>query len=293
MPKPQERLAITVVPAEHGKRLDRVLRGRFPGWQRADLTRLLSRRQITVNGRPVWLGSWQVSAGDTIIIFRPPAIVPPAPPPVFQQDWLLADQGDLLVVCKPAGLLSQPVRQSPGDRQPPGDDLLSLAQSWFGPDIRLFHRLDRDTSGLCLLTRPGPVNAYLDQAFKSRTVTKEYIALLAGIGGLEERGELRSYLDADPERSDRMAVVPRGGQYAHTEYLLLERGIGQIRIWLQPHTGRTHQLRVQLAAAGAPIIGDRMYGGHRADRLMLHAERIALPSAEDFPARDWTCPAPF
>jgi RluA family pseudouridine synthase len=267
-------------------RLDKAIREEFPDWGRRAVSQLLQNRQVRVNGKTVWMGSWKVKPGDQIEISQPPAGKPETPA-VFNPTWLVVDEGDLLVVCKPAGLLSQAARA--GGK----DNLLSLAQEYFGTEVRLFHRLDRDTSGLCLLTRPGPVNAYLDGAFKQRQVIKEYRALLASPGRLEEQGQIRLYLSQHDQRPDMMQVVERGGQFSLTDYKIVGQTEGAWQVWLRPHTGRTHQLRVQLAYLGAPILGDRMYGGREAPRLMLHAERIALPEEGDFSAREWSCPAEF
>ena len=272
-----------IVEAESGgDRLDKVIRQAYPDWGRKAVGQLIHNRQVTVNGKAVWLSSWKVQVGDRIEIADPPAGKPQGPEK-FDPAWLIVDEGDLLVVCKPAGLLSQPTRAGGHD------DLLSLTQKAYGKDLRLFHRLDRDTSGLCLLTRPGPINAYLDTAFKQREVVKEYVALVADRGSLAEGGQLRSYLAVHNRRPDLMQVVERGGQFAFTEYRVEEETPSGLRVRLHPHTGRTHQLRVQLAEMGAPIIGDVLYGGKPAERLMLHATRIALPEIPDFPAREWSC----
>ncbi|MEJ2759158.1 MAG: RluA family pseudouridine synthase [Anaerolineales bacterium] len=265
---------------EHQNRLDKILRERYPTWGRQAISKLLNNRQVRVNGKTVWLGSWKISVGDMIQVRNPPKDKPSGPNR-FDQRWLIADEGDLIVVSKPAGLLSQATRA--GGK----DNLLSLAQERFGKEVRLFHRLDRDTSGLTLLTRPGPVNAYLDMAFKKRQVIKEYVAVVSDPGDLAVSGVLRSYLAQHPHRRDMMQVVERGGKYAQTRYEIegeVPLGV-QFRLW--PETGRTHQLRVQLAHLGVPIVGDRLYGGRQNPRLLLHAERLRLPKTEDFPMREW------
>lgn len=267
-------------PNEHQHRLDKTLRNRYPTWGRQAVSKLLNSRQVRVNGKPVWLGSWKISAGDRVEIYNPPEDKPSGPAR-FDHSWLIADEGDLIVVTKPAGLLSQATRA--GGK----DNLLSLAQEQFGKEVRLFHRLDRDTSGLCLLTRPGPINAYLDTAFKQRQVIKEYVAVVSDPGALDEAGVLRNYLAQHPHRRDMMQVVERGGKYAQTRYEIegeVTFGV-QIRLW--PETGRTHQLRVQLAFLGASIVGDRLYGGKHQARLLLHAERLGLPETAEFPGRRW------
>ncbi len=284
--KDQDNAAFRVDTADVPTRLDKVIRAQFPDWGRQLVSRVLNKRQVRVNGQLVWLGSWKVRNGDQIEIRNPPVVNREAFTH-FDHQWLVADEGDLIVVCKPAGLLSQ-ATSSGGT-----DNLLSLAQQTFGKGVHLFHRLDRDTSGLCLLTRPGGINAYLDSAFKQRLVIKEYRALVASRGKLEAEGQIRLYLDRHDQQSDKMQVVERGGKFSMTDYRLVREVDAGWEVWLRPHTGRTHQLRVHLAAFEAPIIGDRLYGGHRADRLMLHAERIVLPEMGDFPAREWQVEANF
>jgi len=281
MKNDQNRTVFRVEQPDETGRLDKVIRDRFPEWGRRVVSQLLQQRQVRVNGKTVWMGSWKVNTGDRIEISGPPENKPKMHTR-FDPGWLVEDAGDVIVICKPAGLLSQAVR--PGGE----DNLVSLAQAFFGDKVRLFHRLDRDTSGLCLLTRPGAVNAYLDQQFKQRTVVKEYRAQVADRGRLETSGQIRLYLERHARRPDMMQVVERGGKFSLTDYRLEGEDAAGIHVWLQPHTGRTHQLRVHLAHLQAPIIGDRLYGGGKASRLMLHAERIALPADGDFPAREWT-----
>lgn len=268
-------------------RLDRVLRDRFPDWGRQATQQLISGKQVRVNGKTVWLASWKVNNGDTLEVLTIPE-AKPTPPQHFEQSWLLANQADLIVVNKPAGLLSEAPRfRDTGN-------LLDLAKAHFG-DLILFHRLDRDTSGVVLLTRPGPVNHYLDQAFKAGTVQKTYYAVVATPNELQPHGTVTARLDSDPQRRDKMIVVSRGGKHAVTDYRIIDTDKPHRRqlIELHPHTGRTHQLRVHLAHLGAPILGDRLYGDvTSAERLLLHAQRLVLPAADGYPEREFVAPLP-
>ena len=150
--------------------------------------------------------------------------------------------------------------------------LLSLATQRFGP-LTLFHRLDRDTSGLVVLTRTPEMNRLLDAAFKAGTVVKEYLAVVALPNRLAEQGVIAVPLGPHPKRHDMMTVVERGGQRAVTRYEVIAEAGGRQWVRLWPETGRTHQLRVHLAHLGAPILGDRLYNPHfqATQRLMLHA----------------------
>jgi tRNA pseudouridine32 synthase/23S rRNA pseudouridine746 synthase len=129
-----------------------------------------------------------------------------------------------------------------------------------------------------LLATPTADRRALDRAFQSRDVDKRYLAVVAGHAAvLDDAGELRHRLVRDPARRDRVVVAQRGGDGALTRYRVLERRSSGTLVELRPITGRTHQLRVQLAAVGAPILGDRLYGdAASAPRLMLHAARITL-----------------
>jgi tRNA pseudouridine32 synthase/23S rRNA pseudouridine746 synthase len=199
---------------------------------------------------------------------------------IFDPAWLVHADQHLIVVNKPAGLRSQ--ASHPKDDQ----HLERFVAEAFG-ETRLFHRLDRDTSGLVLFTRNAKaVNAWLDAAFKAQTVRKEYIALVSGELPTLPNNTLHDYLDVDPVQRDKRTVVPKGGQLALTdvEVLAAESGVQLLRLW--PRTGRTHQLRVQLASRGCPILGDRLYGdAASAPRLMLHAHSLRLPASEEFEGR--------
>lgn len=267
-------------------RLDRFLRGVYPAAGRQAINRLIGGGQVMINGQTVRLNSWLVRNGDRVDVLADPA-AKPEPPASFNDAWIIAQDGDLLAVDKPAGLLSEPAR-APGTAA-----LLDLAAARFGP-VTLFHRLDRDTSGVVLLTRGGAINRYLDTAFKAGAVLREYQAVVAGPSRLAGQGVIAARLGPDPGRRDRMAVVARGGQRAMTRYeVIAERsGMQWVRLW--PETGRTHQLRVHLASLGAPIVGDRLYNPvwQQAGRLMLHALRITLPAVDGWPERTFTAPLP-
>ncbi len=267
-------------------RLDRFLREQFPDAGRRSLQSLISGGRVSINGRQVRLSSWLVRNGDRVELPSAPRSKP-RPFAAFDESWLIAEDGDIIAVNKPAGLLAEPTRYTGAV------SLLSLAETRFGK-VTLFHRLDRDTSGVILLTRGTAANRYLDHAFQQRTVAKEYIAVVRAPNRLETSGEISVAIGHHPARRDMMAAVERGGKPAATRYQVIAATDSTQWLQLWPHTGRTHQLRVHLAHLGAPILGDRLYGGERkpATRLMLHALRISLPAADAFPARTWSAPLP-
>lgn len=280
-----EQIKFSAKGLERASRLDRVIRNQVPEFGRRAVQRLVTSKKVRVNGRLVWLCSWQVSNGDQIEIQAPKPKVEEKTAS-FDDSWLIEKQSDVIAVSKPAGLLSHKTRAQGSD------DILGLAMARFGP-VFLFHRLDRDTSGVMLLTMHGPINRYLDTAFKEGEIEKEYIACIPARNHLDPSGEIKTRMRNHPKRRDRMIVAPHG-KPAHTNYEILaeEEDRQLIRLW--PKTGRTHQLRVHMAHLYAPIFGDRIYGRGRKQcrRLLLHAFRITLPDADGFPERIFSAPIP-
>lgn len=172
----------------------------------------------------------------------------------------------LLVADKPAGLLAVPGRGE--DKQ---DCLIARVQAEF-PDALTVHRLDMATSGLMLFARGAEMQSRLSQMFRERLIAKRYVALIAGKIA-PETGEIALPLIADWPNRPRQKVDHDTGKPSLTRYRLLDydaaSDIG--RVELEPVTGRTHQLRVHLAAIGHAIVGDTLYDGRPAERLMLHA----------------------
>lgn len=280
---------LTLSRLQEPTRLDKALREHFPEWGRKAVQQIITGRQVKVNGRTVWLCSWQVQNGDRVEVLTQPK-AKPTPPPIWDERWLIQEEADLMAVNKPEGLLVE----TPPHRY--AINLLELAQARFGPLV-LFHRLDRDTSGVILLSRPGPVNVYLDWAFQERLVKKEYVAVVAAPNRLAAAGAIDAYLGPHPQRREMMAVVERGGKHAVTDYRVLPfpgaGGADAQAVQLWPRTGRTHQLRVHLAYMGAPILGDRLYGDpESAPRLLLHARRLDLPAGQGYPERSFSAPVP-
>ena len=278
-------LTITAKNLAQKTRLDRAIRNHYPNWGRRAVQALVTAGKVKVNGQKVWLCSWQVANGDQLEIANPPQEKVP-PPTLFDESWLIAEDEQIIAINKPAGLLSHATRWTSAG------NLLDLVTARFGA-VTLFHRLDRDTSGVMIFTREGSsdVNRYLDAAFKARTVQKEYLAVVPSPNGLAQTDTIENRLGQHPSRRDMMSVVERGGKRAVTRYELGEEKNGLQLVHLWPQTGRTHQLRVHMAHLRAPILGDRLYGNksldqqHGIERLMLHAHKITLPAADSFVER--------
>lgn len=177
----------------------------------------------------------------------------------------------LLVVNKPAGLLSVP-----GRGMDKSDCMASRVQREF-PGTLSVHRLDMSTSGLMIFARCGIMHRQLSQLFREHRVKKSYIAMVAGRIKATS-GEVDLPLNSDWPNRPRQKVDFTFGKHSLTRYHLME-AITDSRVELEPITGRTHQLRVHMAAIGHPILGDLLYGGeagNRAQRLMLHAQSLSF-----------------
>ena len=192
----------------------------------------------------------------------------------------------LLVLDKPAGLLAVPGRTE-------FDCLATRAQACW-PDARVVHRLDMATSGLMLFARGDSVQRQLSDAFATRQVRKRYLAEVEGLV-TDDVGRIELPLGADWPHRPRQRVDRARGRPSLTHYQVLSRdpAHGLTRLSLEPVTGRTHQLRVHLQAIGHCIVGDTLYGGKVASRLMLHAAALSLAHPANGRAIEFLSPVTF
>lgn len=185
-------------------------------------------------------------------------------------DTLYEDE-HLIVLDKPAGLLSVPGRGEAG-----AINLLAAARTRW-PELQVVHRLDMATSGLIVFARTATAQRQLSIAFAERRVDKRYEAIVHGQLAADS-GEIDLPLAADWPRRPRQQVDHTRGKPSLTQWRALARDALCSRLELTPLTGRSHQLRVHLSAIGHPIVGDELYGppGDSSPRLMLHATRLAF-----------------
>ena len=210
-----------------------------------------------------------------------------APPHDNGLDLICRDDS-LIVLNKPAGLLAVPGRGA--DKQ---DCLASRVQAEF-PDALVVHRLDMATSGLLLFARNAEMQRLLSRMFREREIQKRYVAVVAGKPG-PSPGEIDLRLSGDWPNRPKQKVDAVSGKPSLTRYRLLEHdsGTNTSRMELEPITGRTHQLRVHMAAIGHPVMGDALYGVHRAERLMLHACSLSFTHPLSGELIDLWCEPPF
>jgi tRNA pseudouridine32 synthase/23S rRNA pseudouridine746 synthase len=194
----------------------------------------------------------------------------------------------LLVVEKPAGLLSVPGRLPENQ-----DCVISRLQLEF-PDALTVHRLDQVTSGLMLYARGKAMQIALSKQFEQRQVSKRYEALVQGL--VEgESGEIDLPLICDWPNRPKQMVSFELGKPSLTRWLVLARDVAAqtTRVELEPVTGRSHQLRLHLASIGHPIVGDVMYGAQPALRVCLHARRLGFVHPLTGVALEFVSECPF
>ena len=237
--------------------------------------RLVARGAVYVGGRRQRDPASAIRADTPVLVVleeggRASAAPEPEPPPLR----VLHEDRDLLAVDKPPGLPAQP---TPGG----ATSLLLLASRHLGREAGLVHRLDRDTSGVTVFGKTPKATSALAGSFRTGAAHKQYLAVTAP--GLPAAGTCTLRLARDRSRPGRWVARARDGLEAETRYRRLGGNAELTLAALWPRTGRTHQLRAHLAALGAPIAGDRLYGGaaslggHPIARSLLHAHVLLVP----------------
>ncbi|MEQ1953510.1 RluA family pseudouridine synthase [Mesorhizobium sp. CN2-181] len=286
---------IKVEDGEAGMRLDRWFKAHYPGLGFGHLQKLLRSGQVRVDGARA-KSDTRVEPGQTVRV--PPLEVDKKGAPLTQKTlrgvddaealsrMILFEDDKVLVFDKPSGLA---VQGGSGVTRSV-DSMLEAFRNKKGEKPRLVHRLDRDTSGVLVVARTRLAAMKLAEAFRGRDAKKTYWALVKGVPRKRE-DKISTWLVKEPSLDgDRMRVAEHGEEgadHAVSYYRVVEQA-GQNLSWLEmePHTGRTHQLRVHAAYIGCPIIGDPKYfeadtnwefpGGIQ-NRLHLHARRIVIP----------------
>lgn len=296
----------TVDTDDDGIRLDRWFHRHLPDVNFNLVSRWARTGQVRLDGKRVGPGD-RIIAGQTIRI--PPAdgdteqrpAARPAPKSLsddqiaYAQSMVIHRDRAAVVINKPPGLATQG-----GTRTHAHVDGLTEALMFDSPvRPKLVHRLDKDTSGVLLLARTPGSAAYFSKKFAGRNAKKVYWALVVGVPDIYS-GLIELPLAKQPGTGgEKMHVDEENGQPSRTAYHVIERA-GSRAAWvaLQPFTGRTHQLRVHMAAIGHPIVGDGKYGGQNAfltgtisRKMHLHARRLRMPHP-DGPALDITAELP-
>ncbi len=282
---------------DDGIRLDRWFKRHLPEVSFAIVSRWARTGQLRLDGARVGPGD-RIAEGQAI---RVPPLEPAVqgaktarPRPALSEDQIafaeslvIHRDAQAIVINKPPGLATQGGTKTHDHV----DGLLDALMFERDDRPKLVHRLDKDTSGALLLARTARAAAYFARSFASRSARKVYWALVVGVPDIED-GIIDLPLAKQPGTGgEKMHVDSEGGLPARSRYRVIERA-GNRAAWveLQPHSGRTHQLRVHMAAIGHPIVGDGKYGGKDAflsgtisRKMHLHARRIRIDHPDGSP----------
>jgi len=302
----EEPIELTVGESFAGRRLDWYLAQQFPAFSRTRLREAINASEVKVDGRRV-KASFQVQPGQRITMVLPKSRPTGAVPEEIALDILYEDQS-LAVIHKPPGMVVHPARGHWSGT------LASALQYHFdhlstvGGPARpgIVHRLDRDTSGVIVVAKDDLAHRRLAEQFERREIRKQYFAIVTGNPD-RDRDLVDQPIGRHPTQREKMAVLrhPTSRQ-AVSFYEVQQRFDGFATLRIEPRTGRTHQIRVHLAAIGCPVLCDRAYGGRReisrgeirrtADatvllaRQALHAQRLGFRHPRTGKAMDFEAP---
>ena len=273
-----ERRAYTVDTGDR-PRLDAFLAEHDASLSRAQAQRLIDDGDVTVNGLAIAKAGARLRRGDRVLVtIRPPVAIDLTPEPMDLV--ILYEDAHLIVVDKPAGLVVHP---APG--HPRGTLVHGLLHhvrdlAGIGGELRpgIVHRLDKDTSGVMVVAKDEPTLVGLQRAFKAKAegeLVREYLAVCAPAPPTG-RGSIRTLHDRHPVDRKRFSSKVTRGKAAVTHWEVAERFVvdaAVVRCRLE--TGRTHQIRVHLADAGWPLVGDPLYGRRYTNKLAAIAPLAA------------------
>lgn len=250
---------LVVADRDAGQRLDTWIAAAGIELSRSQARHLIDAGAIRVGGA-VRKPGYAVRAGDRIEV----EVTPPPAPRAEPEDLplqVLYEDALLVAINKAPGMVVHP---APGRWQ--GTLVNALLHRWgrlpAGDDVRpgIVHRLDRETSGVIVIARTPAALEHLARQFHDRTVTKRYLAVVRGVMRRDEL-VIDAAIGRHPTERKKMSTRARRGRVAVTRVRVLERFSAATLVEASPQTGRTHQIRVHLAAQGFPILGDAVYGG--------------------------------
>ena len=283
---------LEVPEALAGERLDRAV-ALLTGWTRREVQDLVESGAVLVDGERV-AKSRKLEAGSVVEVLAEPEVAGLPAPDAGVDVVVRREDADIVVVAKPAGLVVHP-----GSGHADGTLVNGLLARY--PEIAdvgdparpgIVHRLDRDTSGVLLVARTAAALEALARQFRERSIHKRYLAIVRGRVA-RASGTIDQPIGRHPVERKRMSVHGQRARAAVTRWQVVERFPEATLVRLAPETGRTHQIRVHLAALGHPVLGDKVYGRRRAGRAApaapacarqaLHAEelRFAHPVSGD------------
>ena len=266
MSSPQDEVTLAVIASEAaGGRLDKALADALPGLSRARIQALMSQGMVTLNGNRLTDLSAKARPGEYALVIPPPE----AAEPIAQAIPLvvLYEDAHLIVVDKPAGMAVHP---APGT---PDGTLVNALLAHCGDSLSgiggvarpgIVHRIDKETSGIVVAAKTDAAHQGLSALFAAHDIDRVYVALVRG-APRPAKGTITTQIGRSPHDRKKMAVLKSGGREATTHYAV-EQAFGPVgkplasRVSCQLETGRTHQIRVHMAAQGSPCLGDPVYG---------------------------------
>ena len=269
---------ICITAEESGERIDALLARTLPSLSRSQVQKLLEQGMVTMNGRAL-KKNFRCSAGECYELLLPEPDELPLIPQDIPLDVVYED-GDLIVINKPRGLVVHP---APG--HPDGTLVNALlyhcgdSLSGIGGQRRpgIVHRIDKDTSGLLIVAKNDFAHQGLSAQLADHSLCREYEALVRG-NFKQDSGTIDKPIGRHPIDRKRMAVTDKNSKPAVTHWQLLASYRGYSHILCRLETGRTHQIRVHMASIGHPLLGDFTYGAPSPEKGLegqcLHARRL-------------------
>ncbi len=276
-------LTLNIDVSAAGERADRVLAEQLDA-TRATVQKWMEQGLVTdQNGRTLSKNT-RFSGGETVLVSPPD----PVPCEAVAQDIpldIVYEDGDLLVVNKPKGMVVHPAAGNPDGT------LVNALLAHCGSSLSgiggvtrpgIVHRIDKDTSGLLIVAKNDAAHQGLAEQIKEHSFTREYEAVI--VGHLKEHsGTINAPIGRHPVDRKKMAITDKNSKNAVTHYTVLAEYVGYSHVRLRLETGRTHQIRVHMASLGHPVAGDSVYGGSRQplqtvglQGQCLHAKKIGF-----------------
>lgn len=247
------------------------LAGQYPQFARSAVAKLFSYDFVQINAEPVKAG-YKLRPGDVLKVND--KILKAKTPNIDLK--ILYEDKDVLVIDKPAGILSHSNSVVNAEASVASFIRTKLAGNTKNDGLRagIVHRLDRPTSGVMICAKNQDAMRFLQHQFQTKKTKKEYTAI--AYGKLKEEKALIDLPIKRQTNSKAIFAVKAGGKPSQTLYEAILKKDKYFKLKLSPLTGRTHQIRVHMSYVGCPIVGDDMYGGQKAPRLMLHANSLSL-----------------